>query len=52
MKQQILLLTTLILLQLTAFAGPSDLIKKAGTSKDYPHADYLVVLDETIVDMQ
>ncbi|MDY6801385.1 MAG: DUF3857 and transglutaminase domain-containing protein [Bacteroidota bacterium] len=52
MKQQILLLTTLILLHFTAFAGPSDLIKKAGTSKDYPHADYLVVLDETIVDMQ
>src|SRR6056297_1944803 len=52
MKQQILLLTTLILLQLTAFAGPSDLIKKAGTAEDYPHADYLVVLDETIVDMK
>ena len=52
MKQQILLLITLILLQFTAFSGPSDLIKKAGTSKDYPHADYLIVLDETIVDMQ
>ncbi|HSH50490.1 MAG TPA: DUF3857 and transglutaminase domain-containing protein [Bacteroidales bacterium] len=52
MKHQILLLTTLILMQFTAFSGPSDLIKKAGTSKDYPHADYLVVLDETFVDMQ
>ena len=52
MKQQILLFTTLILLQFTAFSCPSDLIKKAGTSKNYPHADYLIVLDETIVDMQ
>ncbi|MGC9373633.1 MAG: DUF3857 domain-containing transglutaminase family protein [Bacteroidales bacterium] len=52
MKQQILLLITFILLHFTAFSGPSDLIKKAGTSKDYPHADYLIVLDETIVDMQ
>lgn len=52
MKQQILLLITFILLHFNAFSGPSDLIKKAGTSKDYPHADYLIVLDETIVDMQ
>ncbi|MFO7827528.1 MAG: DUF3857 and transglutaminase domain-containing protein [Bacteroidales bacterium] len=52
MKKQILLLTTLFLMQLTVFAGPFDLIKKAGTSKDYPNADYLVVLDETSVDVQ
>jgi len=52
MKQQIHLLVTFILLHFTAFSGPSDLIKKAGTSKDYPQADYLIVLDETIVDVQ
>lgn len=52
MKKRILLLTTLFLLQTSVFAGPFDLIKKAGTSKDYPNADYLVVLDETFVDVQ
>ncbi|MFP4024844.1 MAG: DUF3857 domain-containing transglutaminase family protein [Thiohalospira sp.] len=52
MKKQIFLLTTLFLLQTIVFAGPFDLIKKAGTSKDYPDADYLIVLDETFVDVQ
>ncbi|MEE4196871.1 MAG: DUF3857 domain-containing protein [Bacteroidales bacterium] len=52
MKQKILLLTTFILLTITAFSGPYDLIRKAGTTTDYPRADFLVVLDETFVDVQ
>lgn len=52
MKKQVLFFIAFVLLQLSCFAGPYDLIKKAGTSKDYPHANYLVVLDETVVDVQ
>ena len=33
-------------------ANPAQLIKKAGLSKDYPNSDYLIVLDETSVDVQ
>lgn len=52
MKKQIFSLLTLVVIQLNCFAGPVDLIKKAGTSKDYPKANYLVVLDKTSVDVQ
>ncbi|MDX9695677.1 MAG: DUF3857 and transglutaminase domain-containing protein [Bacteroidales bacterium] len=41
-----------LLLEFSVFAGTNDLIKKAGTSKEYPQADYLVVLDEIFVDVQ
>ncbi|OFX84296.1 MAG: hypothetical protein A2W99_00820 [Bacteroidetes bacterium GWF2_33_16] len=52
MKKYTFLLIALLLLKLSVFAGANDLIKKAGTSKEYPQADYLVVLDETFVDVQ
>jgi hypothetical protein len=52
MRKLIFSLTTLFLIQLSCFAGPGDLIKNAGNSADYPKADYLVVLDETSVDVQ
>ncbi|PLX18423.1 MAG: transglutaminase [Marinilabiliales bacterium] len=52
MKKFILSLAAIILLQLSCLAGPGELIKNAGTSKDYPNADYLVVLDKTTVDVQ
>ena len=52
MKKLTLSLITLFLIQLSCLAGPAELIKNAGTSKDYPKADYLVVLDETAVDVQ
>ncbi|MDA3780731.1 MAG: DUF3857 and transglutaminase domain-containing protein [Bacteroidales bacterium] len=34
------------------FAGPKDIIKKAGDTKKYPGADYLVVYDRTEVDVK
>ncbi|MCD4832195.1 MAG: DUF3857 and transglutaminase domain-containing protein [Bacteroidales bacterium] len=52
MKKLSLSLITLFIVQLSCLAGPGELIKNAGTSKDYPQADYLVVLDETSVDVQ
>lgn len=52
MRKLILSLTTLFFIQLNCLAGPGELIKNAGTSADYPKADYLVVLDETSVDVQ
>lgn len=52
MKKQIFSLLTLVVIQLNCFADPADLIKNAGTSKDYPNAKYLVVLDETSVNVQ
>ncbi len=52
MRKLIFSLTALFLIQLSCFAGPGDLIKNAGSSADYPRADYLVVLDETSVDVQ
>ncbi|MDA3953751.1 MAG: DUF3857 and transglutaminase domain-containing protein [Bacteroidales bacterium] len=52
MKKLSFSLITLFVVQLSCFAGPNELIKNAGTSKDYPKADYLVVLDETKVDVQ
>lgn len=52
MKKLILSLITLFLIQLASLAGPGELIKKAGTSAEYPSANYLVVLDETNVDVQ
>ena len=52
MKKLSLSLITLLMVQLSCFAGPGEMIKNAGTSKDYPQADYLIVLDETSVDVQ
>ncbi|MCK5170774.1 MAG: DUF3857 and transglutaminase domain-containing protein, partial [Bacteroidales bacterium] len=52
MKKLSLSLIALFIVQLSCLAGPSEWIKNAGTSKDYPKADYLVVLDETSVDVQ
>jgi hypothetical protein len=52
MKKLIPFLITLFFVQINCFAGPYELITKAGTSKDYPNANYLVVLDETLVDVQ
>ncbi|HAF28157.1 MAG TPA: transglutaminase [Bacteroidales bacterium] len=52
MRKLFFSLTTLFLIQLSCFAGPGDLIKNSGNSADYPKADYLVVLDETSVDVQ
>jgi len=52
MKKFTIYFIALLLFQVSAFAGTNDLIKKAGTSKEYPQADYLVVLDETFVDVQ
>lgn len=52
MRKLIFSLIALLIIQLTCFAGPGDLIKNAGNSADYPKADYLVVLDETSVDVQ
>ena len=40
------------MVQLSCFASPGELLKKAGSSKNYPKADYLIVLDETSVDVQ
>ncbi len=52
MKKLLLSLTALFLIRLFCLAGPGELIKSAGTSKDYPNANYLVVLDKTSVDVQ
>jgi len=52
MKKFTIYFIALLLFQVSAFAGTNYLIKKAGTSKEYPQADYLVVLDETFVDVQ
>ncbi|MEA3318214.1 MAG: DUF3857 and transglutaminase domain-containing protein, partial [Bacteroidota bacterium] len=48
------LIPTLILVFAYAslFAGPKDLIKKAGDVKNYPGADYLIVFDKTEVDVK
>ena len=52
MKKLSLSLITLFIIQLSCLANPGELIKTAGTSKDYPGANYLIVLDETSVDVQ
>ena len=52
MKKLILSLITLFIVQLACLADIGDIIKNAGTSVDYPKADYLIVLDETSVDVQ
>ena len=52
MKKLTLFFVAFIFIGMQCFAGPYDLIKKAGTSKEYPTADYLIVLDETTVDVQ
>jgi hypothetical protein len=52
MKKLNLCLIALLIVQLSSFAGPGKLLKNAGSSKDYPKADYLIVLDETSVDVQ
>lgn len=48
------LIPTLILVFVfvSLYAGPKDLIKKAGDTKDYPGADYLIVYDRTDVDVK
>ena len=52
MKKLTLFFVAFVFIGMQCFAGPYDLIKKAGTSKEYPTADYLIVLDETTVDVQ
>lgn len=52
MKKLTIFVVALLLIRFSLLAGTNDLIKNAGTSKEYPQADYLVVLDETFVDVQ
>lgn len=52
MKKLTLLLIALFAIQFTVLSDPSDLIKNAGTSDDYPGSDYIVVLDKTVVDVK
>lgn len=52
MKKIILSLISIFIIQLSSLAEPTDLIKNAGTAVNYPKADYLIVLDETSVDVQ
>jgi len=47
-----LLIILLSLVSLASFADYSALIKKAGDSKDFPKANYLIVFDSTIVDVK
>jgi len=42
----------LIFISFLVLAGPKNLIKKAGNSKDFPGANYIVIFDSTIVDVK
>ena len=52
MKKLSICLIAFIFIGIHSMANPAQLIKKAGHSKDYPNSDYLIVLDETSVDVQ
>jgi transglutaminase-like putative cysteine protease len=45
-------IVVLCLISLASFADYSALIKKAGDSKKYPKADYIIIFDSTIVDVK
>lgn len=47
-----ILVLFLTLVSFASFADYSALIKKAGDSKKYPNADYIIVFDSTIVDVK
>ncbi|MHC1703853.1 MAG: DUF3857 domain-containing protein [Tenuifilaceae bacterium] len=52
MRSKLLTLFFVVFLGVLAVAQPIDLLRRAGTDKDYPKAAYILVYDSTRVDVQ